>query len=434
MEKKKIYLIGLNLYSIFLSLKIRSINKNVDITIIEGSKNFLNAYSPIKIKKYHVNPGFHSFEDIRSKKLINFLANQIKFKKIFKSRGILIGDNLISWLDGYHKWPKKIIERFKISKEKIVIDINKNLESLNKNYLRYLTDNYFGAEVKIKPTINSAFPWFFPRNYSIISSDEAAIFNNKIRNNNIRHAFVFPKGGLFNQITDQLRKKLKKNKINVKLNTPVEFYKKQKKYIGLKVNNEISTLGGKKIICIPVVPLFNSIKDSQKDNKLKKKLTPIKYYTGLIEVQDFRRNDLDKFCEIIVSSEFAYGLKRISNYSETFEIKNKKIYQIEFIQHHKERNVNHQINQIMDLMSKFIEFKKKNKGKNLKLIGFSFLRYVFRPEKNYINYLTFFTAKYFKKDNDFLFPRQITWPINSNKHFLYAEEDFKNKIKSFIND
>lgn len=43
MKKKKIYLVGLNLYSIFLSLKIRLINKKVDITIIEGSKNFLNT-------------------------------------------------------------------------------------------------------------------------------------------------------------------------------------------------------------------------------------------------------------------------------------------------------------------------------------------------------------------------------------------------------
>ena len=53
--------------------------------------------------------------------------------------------------------------------------------------------------------------------------------------------------------------------------------------------------------------------------------------TGLIEIQNSIQNNLDKFCEIIVSSEFAFGLKRISNYSEAFKIKNKSIYQIEFI-------------------------------------------------------------------------------------------------------
>ena len=62
---KKIFLIGLNLYSIFLSLKIRSKYKNADITIIEGSGNFLNVYKKEKIKNFTLNPGFHALENIR---------------------------------------------------------------------------------------------------------------------------------------------------------------------------------------------------------------------------------------------------------------------------------------------------------------------------------------------------------------------------------
>lgn len=46
--KKKIYLIGLNLYSIFLSLKIKKDFKDIDIYIIEASNNFLKAYQYIK--------------------------------------------------------------------------------------------------------------------------------------------------------------------------------------------------------------------------------------------------------------------------------------------------------------------------------------------------------------------------------------------------
>ena len=115
--KKKIYLIGLNLYSAFMALQIRSKFKNHDITIIEASANFISAYKQVKIKSYNLNPGFHALEDIRSKKLINLLSKEIKFKKIFKTRGMLIGKNLISNLDDYYKWPKNILNKFKIKKK-----------------------------------------------------------------------------------------------------------------------------------------------------------------------------------------------------------------------------------------------------------------------------------------------------------------------------
>ena len=64
---KKVFLVGLNLYSIFLSLRIKSDFKNANVTILEGSSNFLRAYNHLKIGKYLVNPGFHTFENIRSK-------------------------------------------------------------------------------------------------------------------------------------------------------------------------------------------------------------------------------------------------------------------------------------------------------------------------------------------------------------------------------
>ena len=113
---KKIFLIGLNLYSIFLSLKIRSQYKNADITIIEGSGNFLNAYKKVKIKNFTLNPGFHALENIRSK-LINLLKKEIKFKKISKTRGIIVGKKLVSYIDNFDKWPNEIINKFNIKKK-----------------------------------------------------------------------------------------------------------------------------------------------------------------------------------------------------------------------------------------------------------------------------------------------------------------------------
>ena len=106
---RKIFLIGLNLYSIFLSLKIRSKFRKDNIFIIEGSKNFLNAYNSLTIKKFYLNPGFHALENIRSRNLINVLNKVVKFKKIFKTRGLIIGNSLVSYQEKYKNWPQKII-------------------------------------------------------------------------------------------------------------------------------------------------------------------------------------------------------------------------------------------------------------------------------------------------------------------------------------
>ena len=70
----------------------------------------------------------------------------------------------------------------------------------------------------------------------------------------------------------------------------------------------------------------------------------------------------------------------------------------------------------------------------MKLIGYTWVRNIFRPDKKNIKKITSDTTKFFKKKKNIIFPRQITWPINSNKHLLYAEEDYNEKIKKFLND
>ena len=78
-------------------------------------------------------------------------------------------------------WPKEIIKKYKLKRKQIRINPINNIEYLNKNYLNYLTTNYFGKEVKFRNTISSAYPWFFPPNYDIASNDEGSVFNSKIR-------------------------------------------------------------------------------------------------------------------------------------------------------------------------------------------------------------------------------------------------------------
>ncbi len=234
---------------------------------------------------------------------------------------------------------------------------------------------------------------------------------------------------MFENISKGLKKLLKRKNIKIKLNKPLKFIKCQNDifFDGYKDLNNKENF---KIICIPVKPLSLSIVD---DKIKKNKLTPIKYFTGLVEVKNFLKSDFDNFTEVITSSEFAFGLKRISLYSDIFNIKSKKIYQIEFLEHLSEPQIERQLKSILILMTKFIKFKNKKKLENMNLIGYSFVRNAFRPKESEINNLTKQTIEFFKTNKNIIFPRQITWPINSNKHFIYANEDYKKIIKKKLN-
>tara|TARA_B100000029_G_scaffold500189_1_gene571568 strand:- start:5280 stop:6563 length:1284 start_codon:yes stop_codon:yes gene_type:complete len=426
--KKKIFLIGLNLYSIILSLKIKKDFKSADITILEGSKNFLNAYSSIKIGSFKCNPGFHALENIRSKNLVKLFKKMLNFKKINKTRGLLIGDDLISFTSNYSRWPQKIKNLYKLKNKSVTINRQNIINSMNKKYLKYLKNNIADERVSYLNSLSILYPWFFSPNYKLKSKDEGEIFNQKIRDKKIKHSFLFPEKGLFENISIKLKKYVKNQGIKIKLKNPVFFEKKNNQVI-FHGSKELNNYKNFKIICIPVVPLSYSIKDS---NIKLPKLKPIKFYSALIEIRNCIKSDFDNFSETIVSSEFAYGLRRISLYSEIVNLKKRKIYQIEFIEHKKIKNIDDQIKKIMDLMSKFILFKKKKSTKNIKVLGVSFIRNIFSPEHSTINNLSNKTVKYFKNNKNIFFPRQITWPINSNKHMLYAMNDYTKSIKKII--
>jgi hypothetical protein len=165
-----------------------------------------------------------------------------------------------------------------------------------------------------------------------------------------------------------------------------------------------------------------------------KQLIPIRFYTGLIKVKNFIKSDLDKFMEIIIASKSAIGLKRISLYSDLLKI-NTKIYQIEFLENLKETNIQNQIDNILIFLSKFIKFKKlKNSKGKIELIDYCFVRNIFRPKVKVLDLVRNNTIKFFDNQNNIIFPRQILWPINSNKHFNFANEDYKKLIKKHINN
>ena len=62
------------------------------------------------------------------------------------------------------------------------------------------------------------------------------------------------------------------------------------------------------------------------------------------------------------------------------------------------------------------------------MIGFCFVRNTFAPRKNDLKSVTKKMINFFENKEGIIFPRQILWPINSNKHFIYANEDYNNNI------
>ena len=82
-----------------------------------------------------------------------------------------------------------------------MLDPKKNLNLLDKKYLKYLKANFSDNRTSFDDTVNLSYPWFFTPNYKIKSNDEAAIFNEKVRKGELRHKYVFPKKGLFSEIS-----------------------------------------------------------------------------------------------------------------------------------------------------------------------------------------------------------------------------------------
>lgn len=428
--RNKVYLIGLNLYSIFLALKIIKDFPHHSVIILEGSNSFLKAFDPIKIGKYNCNPGFHAFENPRSKNVLGFLKKIIKFKIFTKVRGIIVGGYLFRYDDNYKFWPLKLKEKFKLSFKQKKYNFNSiKLNKKNNYYLRYIKNNIYQKDIELKKCIGSLYPWFFPPNYKFPSRDEGKIFQENIRSKKIKHSFTLPESGLFNSISKALHKLIVKKNIRVILNQKISFYKKNKKlYFNHDFLNQKKDI---KIICVPVIPLLNSIENSKIISKVIKKFKPKKIYTGLVEIKEMNNKNFSNYMETIVSSEKARGLTRISNYSLGKNIK-KNIFQIEFIENDHYKSLDEQALSIVNLLNSFF-YSDKNKSKNVNLIGYKFIRNIFFPDLKLIDKLSNFSKNYFniRKDN-ILFPRQITWPININKHFLFSNIDYNKQIKKIL--
>ena len=177
---------------------------------------------------------------------------------------------------------------------------------------------------------------------------------------------------------------------------------------------------GLNVICLP----FFSILSNLQNVRLKlPKLIPHKYFTAIIKTQNI--TGLDKFTEIIVSSDKLKYLRRISKI-RSIKSKDKSFYQIEFFKDKKMNNLNQQITNYTNSLSKVLGVSLKlNKKIKFYLVGVKFIRFIFSPKEKIIDNVIRQFKKHLKTNNKFLVPRFITWPVNTNKQYFNSISDFK---------
>jgi hypothetical protein len=424
MKESKIILIGCSLYSIFLALNLSKKTKK-KIIILESSDKFLKSFTPLKIKNVYCNPGFHSFERYRSTNIIKFMKKfELNFKTIKKGRGILISKYLLNSYDNFGKWPSNIVNKYGISKKIIKItNFENEFKILPKKYISYLHKNNSNAPLR-DLNKNNLFPWFFPPNYKNISNDEGSKHLEKVRNKNIKQNYIVPVTGLFNQISKKIKKNLKKNKsIEIKYNSQVEFYKNRNN-LEVYINNKKSSRKDYHIICTPVFSTLKSIRNFKTKSM---KLIPSKYFGAVISINKNVRTNLDKFFEIIVSSNFFPGVRRISRIVKK---SSKKYFLIEIVQLNKFEDLKQQLDTIVTSLSDYFI---TDKNKKFELEGFKIIRTIFNVKNKYVNDIIIQINKFFSKNDNIFYDRKISWPINTKKQFDFAQIDYI-KVLKYIND
>ena len=419
--KKNINLIGSSLYSIFLAFEL-SKDKNLKINIYEKTNNFLNAFSSISVGNNLCNPGFHAFEDVRSTKLLNYIKKNfnIKLKKINKSRGIILDKYIIDPRTSIKKWPEQIIKKFNFENKLTKIRPDEIVKKIDKNYIDYLHIN-LGDNLELENTLQLIYPWFFPNNYRSSLKDEGSIFLDKIRSKKIKHSYFTPTNGLFESLKLNIIKKLKEKNISIFLKKDITL-KKEKNLIAYCEKKKLSGLNILTLPIFSIIPIIDGFKLKLPNIKSQK------YYTALIKVN--KKSVINNYLEMIVSSSKMKGLRRLSNYSL---IRGRKdyIFQLEFVENNYFNNVNLQIFSYIEELKKIIILNNKNnKNIKIKLINYKFLRFIFSPKNKDIQKLSKKISSFFKNTSNIILPREITWPINTNKQYFFSKIDTKMIRKS----
>lgn len=413
--KKNIYILGGSLYGCFLAYQF-SKSKNHKVHLIESSDKVMSSLNHISLGKFKFNNGLHIFELPRSKNIIKFFKKDLKIKLNFYNniKKNLFDREIVDYGEKLSDWPDNIKKNVNLRKK--IYNSSQNLEDYFKDDL---IDLFKKSSQRFSNKFNESkrlfLPYFLPGDVKDTRRDEGMIYRNLLKTSKKKFKIALPKKYLFSCLQNPMEKFLKKRGVKIFFNTQitfknnlVRFYKKEKEIkIFMEKIDKIFFCSNSAVMLKDIYPKYLSELDKVK----------IFFYNCLVEID--KKEKLQYFSEILCLNSKIKNLNRISCPSNHYNFKNKKYLQIELYSKKKlileniKKNLSFEIKEILSLQKK------------PKIIDFKKTRTIFSPDK-------FWTKKSIKKCEDWIKKNKKTiisrynfFPVNMNKTWIWAEEDFR---------
>jgi hypothetical protein len=412
---KKIAIVGSGLVGCLTAFKIAKKFPKSQVYLIDGSNNILQSFKSIRMDNLKLNNGFHALDIDRCKELYNFFKDtlKVKFKKTKTARHLLINEKLIKENQKIKEYPTSLRKEF-LKKKIISNNINilySGLSEKLQQLIKKVSQRYSNS---LKDNLQHFIPWFLPKEYHLKSLDEGDIYRNKIRTQNKQTLLAVPHSGLFETISSQFKKKLKKKKnIQILLNTKIFF---ENDNIIFKKKDQILSLDFDYIfICTGSMVMID-----KKGKNFKDILTNSKLFVGCAVSSNYPANI--NFSEIICLNKNFIELSRIS---KIVKKKTKHFFLIEFLFKNND-NLNKKINKIK--LQKILKPIFSDSAKSLKIVDYKVTRKVFFPKNTKIKNGTKEVKKLINKistKKNKIFCNINFGPMNMAKTWIVSENNLK---------
>ena len=421
----EINIIGAGLNGCLTAWKIKKKFPNYKINLIDSSDHVISAFDSINIGEGSYNNGFHGIEFPRSKNLCDFLSSTLNINLVEKKnvKKLLINGTIVDYLSSlseypepiknyYNKVPHKALDNFEEFYNYISDDFKSTLKKISTRY-----------SDKISDVQHLLVPWFFPKEFDILSDDEGDKFRTKVRSGKIKSTYRWPESMLLSEIQKPFYNSLKSIEVNTYLNSRVIFDE-----FGATIENQDFEGGVKKnltvndvvISCLSPIGILKSIS--------------LEAYNDLTKCSKFLINSVIKvkskstvsdFTEILCADEQFFELSRISKPLFNQEKKDDEYFQLEIFAD-KDWSKDQMLKKIDNFFSKTM----KIQGYTLQeIIDIKETRRVFFPSHESLRVATNHVRSW---SNKFPFYKilETFGPINMSKTWLYSEEskDFIDKI------
>tara|TARA_B100000965_G_scaffold385390_1_gene386538 strand:- start:560 stop:1813 length:1254 start_codon:yes stop_codon:yes gene_type:complete len=413
--KKNIYILGGSLYGCFLAYQF-SKKKNYNVNLIENSDKLITSLNPIFLGKFKFNNGLHIFELPRSQDIVKFFKKKLKIKFNFyqNDKKNLFERNIINYNEKLSNWPEEIKKNVKLKKK--IYNSNQNLKDYFKKDLIKLFEK---SSSRFSNTFNESkklfLPFFLPGDIRDISKDEGMVSRNMLKTSKKTLKIATLKKYLFCSLQNPMEKFLKKRGVKIFFKTKINFNNNKIKFF--KKDKEIKIFKNnmdKVFFCLNSAVMLKDLYP-----KYLSELTKVRifFYNCLIEI-DKKEKPLN-FSEMLCLNSKVPNVNRITCPSNYFNFQKRKYLQIELFSKNELNLKKIKKNIILEIKEIFLLKKKP------KIVDFKNTRIIYSPDK-------FWTKKSIKKckiwiknNEKKIFSRFNFLPVNMNKTWIWAKEDFK---------